>query len=295
MKNTKNKKQNKVSIIALSALLGIGLVAGSLAYFSTSSSFDNIFTVGKPSGGIVETFDNPSKEQVARGGEFKKSAQAINTGETPLLARAKISAVWKKADGSVINDNTLGAGGENAAKLMFGNTAPTATADFSKNLYTSFANDVTEADKANTEKAPWFYSTDGYFYLKTKVEKGTSSAALLKAINVSTNIANATTTYDLKYMNGATETTISKPTAAEAVTQFNTDYGTAHPGTKYTITSKSVATYPDYEGATLTVTIKGDVIQADQKVYDTLKGLPAGTDSTKWNVPDAIVTGWGFK
>ncbi|MEG2543512.1 MAG: BsaA family SipW-dependent biofilm matrix protein [Longicatena sp.] len=289
MKNTKNKKQNKVSIIALSALLGIGLVAGSLAYFSTSSSFDNIFTVGKPSGGIVETFDNPSKEQVARGGEFKKSAQAINTGETPLLARAKITAVWKKADGSVITSKL---GTEDAAKLMFGNTAPTATADFSKNLYTSFANDVTATEQAATASAPWFYSTDGYFYLKTKVEKGTSSAALLKAINVSTNIANATTTYDLKYMNGATETTISKLTAAEAVTQFNTDYGTAHPGTKYTITSKSVATYPDYEGATLTVTIKGDVIQADQAVFESVKGK--GSED-KWDVPADIVTGWLLK
>ncbi|MEG0507406.1 MAG: BsaA family SipW-dependent biofilm matrix protein [Longicatena sp.] len=291
MKNTKNKKQNKVSIIALSALLGVGLIAGSLAYFSTSSTFDNIFTVGKPAGGIVETFDNPSKEQVARGGEFKKSAQAINTGETPLLARAKITAVWKKADGSVINDNTLGVGGENAAKLMFGNTAPTA--DFSKNLYTSFANDVTAAEQAATASAPWFYSTDGYFYLKNKVEKGTSSVALLNAINVNTNIANTTvTTYDLKYSNGTTDITISQPTAAEAVTQFNTDYGTAHPGTKYTITSKSVATYPDYEGATLTVTIKGDVIQADKAVFESVNGK--GSED-KWEVPADIVTGWLLK
>ncbi|MEG0330568.1 MAG: BsaA family SipW-dependent biofilm matrix protein [Longicatena sp.] len=291
MKNTKNKKQNKVSIIALSALLGVGLIAGSLAYFSTSSTFDNIFTVGKPAGGIVETFDNPSKEQVARGGEFKKSAQAINTGETPLLARAKITAVWKKADGSVINDNTLGVGGENAAKLMFGNTAPTA--DFSKNLYTSFANDVTAAEQAATASAPWFYSTDGYFYLKNKVETGTSSVALLKAINVNTNIANASTKYILTYNNGTADVTmVEQNTAKIAVDEFKRLYGNDNPNTPYTITSKSVATYPDYEGATLTVTIKGDVIQADKAVFESVNGK--GSED-KWEVPADIVTGWLLK
>ncbi|MEG1887217.1 MAG: BsaA family SipW-dependent biofilm matrix protein, partial [Oscillospiraceae bacterium] len=213
MKKVKGKKQNKVAIAALTALFTVGIVAGSLAYFSTNSEFKNIFTVGKPSGGIVETFENPSNEQVARGGIFPKSAVATNTGETPLLARAKITAAWTSTVMPAPTFTNELATGIPAAKLMFGAAAandPTdgATADFSVNKFTGFACDVADDTVAKvTKDAKWYYSTDGYFYCKDKLQPNTTSTSLLKALSISNTIADATTVYEIKYNNGTADVT----------------------------------------------------------------------------------------
>ncbi|MEG2044873.1 MAG: BsaA family SipW-dependent biofilm matrix protein [Clostridia bacterium] len=298
MKKTKGKKQSKVAVIALAALLLVGTVAGSLAYFSTTATFNNVFTVGTIKGNIVETFQNPTKEQVAMGGTFAKSAKAVNTGEVPLLARAKVDAVWSGGTRPG-TDNVFPAGGEPGventavATLNFG-TATNATADFSVNAFTKFAADVGKTISADTNGGKWFYSTDGYFYYKDVLTNGAGATSedLMKSVTVSSHISDATTTYQLVYNDGTVDKTITGATEAAVKATFATDYGTAHPGTAYTLKVVTTSTYTNFAGQTLTVTITGDVIQADQATFDAVKGTATGTDA-KWNI-DVSKTTWGL-
>ncbi|MEG1981939.1 MAG: BsaA family SipW-dependent biofilm matrix protein [Clostridia bacterium] len=300
MKKTKGKKQSKVAVIALAALLLVGTVAGSLAYFSTTATFNNVFTVGTINGNIVETFQNPTKEQVAMGGTFAKSAKAVNTGDVPLLARAKVDAVWTGGVRPTPDDNVFPAGGQtgvagtDVATLNFGLATATPTADFSVNAFTKFAADVGGSTVKGTSNAKWFYSTDGYFYYKDVLTKNAATSAdLMKSVTVSNHISDATTTYQLVYNDGTADKTITGATEAAVKATFATDYGTAHPGTAYTLKVVTTSTYTNFAGQTLTVTITGDVIQADQATFDAVKGTASGTTDTKWNI-DVTKTTWGL-
>ena len=94
------KVKNKKTLIILSVLL-IGVIGLTIAYFSNSSIFDNIFNT-KPYGTkIVEEFISP--DNWLPGDTTDKKIIATNTGKVDQAVRIKVKEVWKANNNSELN------------------------------------------------------------------------------------------------------------------------------------------------------------------------------------------------
>jgi alternate signal-mediated exported protein len=84
----------KKRIIAVAALAGIvTLVGGTVAYFSSSSSFDNQFNLASGNVEYVETFESPSNWKSCD--ETPKTLVITNKSDQPVYARFKMTEYWK--------------------------------------------------------------------------------------------------------------------------------------------------------------------------------------------------------
>ena len=103
--------KNKKSIIALGALAVVGLIAGTIAYFTSEATFDNVFTTAVYKTKSEETFNSP--DNWTPGQEVPKTVITENQGTIPVAVRVSTSEVWKDEGGNTIDVNTI-AGIENA-------------------------------------------------------------------------------------------------------------------------------------------------------------------------------------
>lgn len=308
----KQNKKNRLAIISLVALLSLGFTAGTIAYFSTATSFDNIFAVGNPEAQIVEEFTPPGEELIY-GGTFDKKAFVANTGDYPVIARAKVNAYWQKTtkhetlgdltrwsiadtgetnyykaedgkyyteaagvyteftgklpDGVVAQDivdngytDQQGVA-RDAAILNFGKTA-----DFSTNQKeTGWTSDD------NTGK--WYYDTDKWFYYNAPVAAKTTSDMLLDSVTISETLGETKDTAKIWYVKSDYDKWIKDIANVQEPTKYTTSAAAsaasiaANGDGKATGVHKSELINTDFANARLTVTISGEVIQADEESY----------------------------
>jgi len=82
-------KKNKTPLVALVVLVLVGVVGGTIAYFTSTETFENLFGTGKYSTTIKETFENP--ENWLPGTTTPKTVEVTNNGNVPVVVRAKIN------------------------------------------------------------------------------------------------------------------------------------------------------------------------------------------------------------
>lgn len=185
------KQNNKVAVLALSSLLVIGAVAGTIAMFNADFEVGNEFKVGKPNAKVVEEFEAP-KTDIVYGGDFKKATSVHNLGEGDIYAKMNVTAEWtdpednsNKFDG-ILNPLAAEADWEYAATLKFGDTAD----------ITGFKPKNIAAHSKNDTNAPWRYDAkkDGFIYYGTEgateqvaIPKGESSSKFLESVGFSDN------------------------------------------------------------------------------------------------------------
>ena len=95
------KKTNKKKLIVL---MGIGIftvLGGTLAYFTTSDSFPNVFKIAKYGTQIVETFESPNNW--TPGTTTKKEITVKNDGSIDIAIRATYEEKWVNANGETMS------------------------------------------------------------------------------------------------------------------------------------------------------------------------------------------------
>lgn len=146
-------KKNIILISTILVFFAIGLIGGSLAYFTTKDDILNVIPVGSVSLLIEEEFTEDAV--ISNGGvAVNKDVHIENNGTGPALMRVALTPRWVNTDG---------------------------TSDFLGNVNTVVLNLEPNA----TSK--WFYGNDGYYYYKEVVAPGTKTIQLLDSVTIPAN------------------------------------------------------------------------------------------------------------
>ena len=81
-------KNKKMPIIALALIAIVGIVGGTIAYFTNSETFENLFATKKFSTTIKENFESP--DNWVPGTTVAKTVEVKNEGNVAVVVRAKI-------------------------------------------------------------------------------------------------------------------------------------------------------------------------------------------------------------
>ncbi len=102
-----NKK--KLAALLISGALAIGIVGGSLAWFTSTDSVENEFATGttedsEPDAGIKidETFDEDSAKKIVPGTEINKDVAVKSTANYAQFIRAKLTLKIKDENGNYV-------------------------------------------------------------------------------------------------------------------------------------------------------------------------------------------------
>ena len=194
--------KNKKSLIALVALLVVGVVGATFAYYTNTATFENKFTTGKYEASFTETFKSPSNW--TPGTETEKKVIVTNTGNVDLVARVSYEEKWISADNTdITNQATVG----------------------------------TEKIALFTPTAKWIDGGDGYYYYSEVIAAGNSSTPFIESVTFNP---------DFVLVEDRDYTCTLDSTTAEG-----------------TIVQKCVNTETGFAGATYTLTITVETIQAD--------------------------------
>ena len=210
MKKIKNKK----SLVALVFVAILGIVGGTIAYFTSTDTFENVFGTKSYSMEVVETFESP--DDWTPGTTTNKTVIATNKGDVDAAVRISYTESWTDANGDPLP--------------LTDNATPTPN----RAAIINFASDYT---------TKWTKSTEGgkdYYYYKTKLAKNASTSSLIQSVtfnpavtisttdncvtNATTHTKTCTTTTD-GYAGGTYTLTIKVETVQ--YDQYQTAWGTS--------------------------------------------------------------------
>ena len=92
---------NKKTIIILILVLTIGIVGLTIAYFSNSTSVDNLFSTNPYGTTIEESFISP--DNWLPGTTTDKTITVTNTGSVDEVVRISYTEEWKAKDGTILS------------------------------------------------------------------------------------------------------------------------------------------------------------------------------------------------
>ena len=142
------QKKNRKPLIAIALALLVGLVGGTIAYFTSEATFSNQFKTKPYSTEITETFVSP--DNWTPGTTTDKTVIAKNTGDVDVAVRVSYTEEWKDASN---NPLSLTTDGVTAAVINF-------------------------ADDLNSK-----WTHDGnYYYYKTKLTKNQSTTSIIQSV-----------------------------------------------------------------------------------------------------------------
>ncbi len=98
-------KTNKKPLIALAVLAMVGIVAGTIAYFTSEAVFPNVFKTKTYNTELTEEFKSP--EDWTPGTKTDKVVSAKNTGNIDLAVRVSYTEEWVAADETTKPSTTL--------------------------------------------------------------------------------------------------------------------------------------------------------------------------------------------
>ena len=150
---TVQTKKSKKPLLAGFLLILVGLVGGTLAYFTSSDTFTNEFKTKPYKMEVTEVFESP--DNWTPGTVTSKTVIATNKGDVPAAVRVSYTESWVDANNQTL---PLKDGSNNVAAIIH------------------FADDL------NTK---WTQSTEGgvkYYYYKTKIGKNVSTSSLINSV-----------------------------------------------------------------------------------------------------------------
>ena len=175
---------NKKKIVALlvAGVMTIGVVGGTLAWFSDTDSVTNVFDTGKinnednKNGKGVEIYEEfQSPVDIVPGDTTTKLVQIKNTTSYDSFIRVRFDKLWRDED-RLLEDNI---------QLNF--TDNVVRYDNGKYVY---VNGKTDAVKDEEIHGKWIEHTDGYYYYVGRVPGGKYTNTLLASVTLSTDADN---------------------------------------------------------------------------------------------------------
>jgi predicted ribosomally synthesized peptide with SipW-like signal peptide len=156
-KNTKNERRNKRKFLIVTGISALTILGGTLAYFTTSDTIQNIFKTALYQHQIVEKFESPS--DWTPGTTTEKTIKVTNTGSISMAVRASYTEQWVTSNG---NEIPLKDSENNVAAII----------NFNKG---------------------WTKSSDGYYYYgskdnMTKVAPGETTSSFISGVTFNGNI-----------------------------------------------------------------------------------------------------------
>ena len=170
--------KNKKPIIALGALAVLGLIGGTIAYFTSEATFDNVFTTAVYKTKSTEVFSAP--DNWLPGETVAKSVTTKNEGSIDVAVRVSTSEKW------TLEDNT-----EITMPHTFNMGTPD---DASDDIRYNSDRDLVTINLANT--ADWLESTntttDKHLYYKKKLAANETTTTFLSGVTLNSNVATDT-------------------------------------------------------------------------------------------------------
>ena len=156
------KMNSKRTIMILILVLTIGIVGLTLAYFSNSSTVNNIFTTQPYGTTVTENFTSPSNW--LPGQEVDKTVVATNTGNVDEAVRISLSESWTTANHGALNGWI------------------TSTGTKSSHLPENEPSTDERVAIINFDNASdWTYN-NGYYYYNYKLSPTESTSSLIKSV-----------------------------------------------------------------------------------------------------------------
>jgi len=144
--------KNKKALVAIGAGAAAALIGGSIAYYTTTVSFDNSFGISTYQSQSTESFTSPDDWKPCD--VTPKEITVTNTGSLPIGVRIKFDDYWKDKNGNDLADLE-----ENGVKLT------------SLNLKSGWADN--------------WELRNGWYVYRTAVEPNASTGALLESVTLS--------------------------------------------------------------------------------------------------------------
>lgn len=157
MKEIKSKK----SLVALLLVAVLGVVGVTIAYFTSTDTFENVFGTKPYSMEVVETFESPN--DWTPGTTTNKTVIATNKGDVEAAVRVSYTESWVAADGTT------------SLPLKDGNNNSAAIINFASDLNTKWTKE------------------GNYYYYKTKLAKNASTSSLIESVTFNPAITISTT------------------------------------------------------------------------------------------------------
>lgn len=158
------KLKNKKSLVALGLVAILGVVGVTIAYFTSTDTFENVFGTKPYSMEVVETFESP--DDWTPGTTTAKTVVVTNKGDVDAAVRVSYTESWTDASGDPLD---LKDASNNSAAII------------------NFASDLS---------TKWTKSTEGgndYYYYKTKLPKNASTSSLIESVTFNPDVTISTT------------------------------------------------------------------------------------------------------
>ena len=155
--------KEKKTIIILILVLTIGIVGLTIAYFSNSTSVNNVFTTQPYGTTVTENFTSPSNW--LPGQEVDKTVVATNTGNVDEAVRISFEESWTPYNTSSTLNGWIHQDGSKSS-----HTTESELANDERVAVIDFDND-----------SDWDYE-DGYYYYKYKIAPGETTSSLIKSV-----------------------------------------------------------------------------------------------------------------
>ena len=162
-----NKINNKKSLVALVLVTILGIVGVTIAYFTSTNTFENVFGTKPYSMEVVETFESP--DDWTPGTTTNKTIIATNKGDVDAAVRVSYTESWVDANGNPLS--------------LTDNATPTPN----RAAIINFASDY---------GTKWTKSTEGgkdSYYYKTKLTKNASTSSLIESVTFNPAVTISTT------------------------------------------------------------------------------------------------------
>lgn len=171
-----NKKKT-TAVVALSALVVVGVIGGTYAYWNQTATIENPFDTGSYGTSLIEDFT--PEENWQPGVEIDKEVYVENTGDQDVIVRVKLDESWTY-------DGQTEAYKENAAE------AADQTDDIG-DVYTVYQDNATDgltaADQSVVTKyfsdsTYWTDGEDGWYYYTVNLASGAYTDSWLTSVEL---------------------------------------------------------------------------------------------------------------
>ena len=145
-------------IIASAALIGVGLIGGTIAYLQDSNFFDNKFVASEAATEFTEVFDSPQNWKSCD--VTPKEFTITNKSDTPVTAKFKMEEYWKRKDSTSTDHRSeldMNYNGEPVAIIHFKN------------------------------QSDWTLDADGWYTYKDTLGKNESTSSMLESVEFNCN------------------------------------------------------------------------------------------------------------